>query len=76
MELITNIFFVDSVEGITFIFNFEQDGWILTNEFIEAFTSYKLLSRLLTKIDMLNIKVTFKEILRSQYPIQFSQLDK
>ncbi|XP_011059039.1 PREDICTED: uncharacterized protein LOC105148801 isoform X2 [Acromyrmex echinatior] len=67
---------IDSVEGVTFIFHFEQDGWILTNEFVEVFTSFKLLSHLLTKIEMLNIKVTFKEILRSQYPSQFSQLDR
>ncbi|KYN06684.1 hypothetical protein ALC62_02342 [Cyphomyrmex costatus] len=64
-----------SVEGITFIFNFEHDGWILTNEFVEAFTKLKFLS-FFTMVDTLNIKVTFKEILRSQYPLQFSQLDR
>ncbi|XP_018055255.1 PREDICTED: uncharacterized protein LOC108691835 isoform X2 [Atta colombica] len=67
---------IDSVEGITFIFHFEQDGWILTNEFVKVFTNFKLFSHLLTKIEMLNIKVTFKEILRSQYPSQFLQLDR
>ncbi|KYN35875.1 hypothetical protein ALC56_09666 [Trachymyrmex septentrionalis] len=65
-----------SVEGVTFIFHFEQDGWILTNEFVEVFTSFKLLSHLLTKLEMLNLKMTFKEILRSQYPSQFLQLDR
>jgi len=75
MELIAN-FFTDSVKGVTFLFNFEQDGWILTCEFVEAFTNLKLHSCLLATLEILNIKVVFKEILRSEYPLQFLQLDR
>ncbi|XP_077274213.1 uncharacterized protein LOC143903962 isoform X2 [Temnothorax americanus] len=67
---------IDSVKGVTFIFNIEQDGWILTCEFVEAFTNLKLQSRLLATLEAMNIKVTFKEIQRSEYPVQFSQLDR
>ncbi|XP_011159962.2 uncharacterized protein LOC105195977 isoform X1 [Solenopsis invicta] len=67
---------IDSVKGITFLFNIEQDGWILTDEFVETFTNLKLHSQLLATIETLNIKIVFKEIQRSDYPIQFSQLDR
>ncbi|XP_071560340.1 uncharacterized protein [Temnothorax nylanderi] len=67
---------IDSVKGVTFIFNIEQDGWILTCEFVEAFTNLKLQSQLLATLEAMNIKVTFKEIQRSEYPVQFSQLDR
>ncbi|XP_071647994.1 uncharacterized protein [Temnothorax longispinosus] len=67
---------IDSVKGVTFIFNIEQDGWILTCEFVEAFTNLKLQSRLLATLEAMNIKVIFKEIQRSEYPVQFSQLDR
>ncbi|XP_012540690.1 uncharacterized protein LOC105839143 isoform X2 [Monomorium pharaonis] len=67
---------IDSIKGVTFIFNIEQDGWILTHEFVETFTNLKLSSRLMVVLEALNIKVVFKEIQRSEYPIQFSQLDR
>ncbi|XP_011688038.1 PREDICTED: uncharacterized protein LOC105450087 isoform X2 [Wasmannia auropunctata] len=67
---------IDSVKGVTFIFNFEQDGWMLTSEFVDTFTNFKLYSRLLATVEILNIKVVFKEILRSEYPEQFLQLDR
>lgn len=76
MELITNNFFTDSVKGVTFIFNIEQDGWMLTYEFVETFTNLKLQSHLLAILEAMNIKVVFKEIQRSDYPLQFSQLDR
>lgn len=76
MKLIINNFFTDLVEGVTFIFNIEQEGWMLTYEFVETFTNLKLYSRLLATLETMNIKVVFKEIQRSQYPIQFSELDK
>lgn len=75
MALFINNFFTDSVKGVTFIFNIEQDGWILTNEFIEAFTNLKLQSCLLSTLKAMNVTAIFKEIHRSEYPIQFSQLD-
>lgn len=75
MALIVNRFFADSVKGVTFIFNVEQDGWILTYEFVEAFTNLKSPS-LLTTLEATNTKVIFKDIYRSEYPIQFSELDR
>lgn len=75
MALIINNFFTDSVNGVTFIFNIEKDGWILTYEFIEAFTNLKLHS-LLTTLETMNTRVIFKEIHRSEYPIQFLELDR
>lgn len=75
LELITN-FFTDSVKGVTFIFNIEQDGWILTCEFVKTFTNFKTQSCLLTMLEALNMHIVFKEIQRSEYPLQFSQLDR
>jgi len=60
---------IDLVKGVTFLFNVEQDGWILTYEFVEAFTNLKLSSCLLATLEILNIKVVFNEILRSEYPL-------
>lgn len=76
MKLITNNFFTDLVKGVTFIFNIEQEGWMLAYEFVETFTNLKLYSRLLATLEAMNIKVVFKEIQRSEYPMQFSQLDR
>ncbi|XP_011879961.1 PREDICTED: uncharacterized protein LOC105568703 [Vollenhovia emeryi] len=67
---------IDTVKGVTLIFNFAHDGWILTYEFVEAFTNFKLQSRLLAVLEAMNIKVVFKEIQRSEYPAEFSQLDR
>lgn len=75
MALIINNFFTDTVNGVTFIFNIEKDGWILTYEFVKAFTNLKLHS-LLAMLEPMNTKVIFKEIHRSEYPIQFSELDR
>ncbi|KAL6260729.1 hypothetical protein P5V15_008252 [Pogonomyrmex californicus] len=67
---------IDTVKGVSFIFNIEQEGWILTNEFVEVFTNFKFYSHLLAMLEMMNINTVFKEIQRSEYPLQFLQLDR
>ncbi|XP_070523278.1 uncharacterized protein [Cardiocondyla obscurior] len=67
---------IDSVKSVTFIFNIEDTGWMLTNEFVQTFTNFKLESVLFALLDRLNINGVFKEIMRSDYPMQFLQLDR
>ncbi|XP_050452413.1 uncharacterized protein LOC126851995 isoform X2 [Cataglyphis hispanica] len=66
---------IDSIKNVTFIFHIEGEGWMLTHEFVEIFTNLKLCSRLIAMVEAMNIKAAFKEIQRSDHPVQFLQLD-
>ncbi|XP_029160285.1 uncharacterized protein LOC114932280 [Nylanderia fulva] len=66
---------VDLVKNVSCIFHTENEGWMLTYEFIQTFTNFKLCSRLFAVIEAMNVKVTFKEVKRTEYPLQFLQLD-
>ncbi|KAL6439775.1 hypothetical protein ACFW04_004067 [Cataglyphis niger] len=66
---------IDSIKNATFIFHIEGEGWMLTHEFVEIFTNLKLCSRLIAMVEAMNIKAVFKEIQRSDHPVQFLQLD-
>ncbi|XP_070165329.1 uncharacterized protein [Polyergus mexicanus] len=66
---------IDSVKNATFVFHIEEEGWMLTQEFVEIFTNLKLCSRLMAILEAMNIKAAFKEIQRSDHPVQFLQLD-
>ncbi|RLU21913.1 hypothetical protein DMN91_006292 [Ooceraea biroi] len=67
---------IDTVENVTFIFHIEEQGWILTHEFVTTFTNYKFCSSLMAAISAINITALFREINRAEYPAEFLQLDK
>jgi len=75
-----NNFFIfislDTVKSISFIFHVEGNGWILTHEFMTTFTNYKLYSSLMTAMRTMNLKLSLKEIDRTEYPAEFLQLDR
>lgn len=75
MKLII-FFLIDSVKNATFVFHTEGEGWMLTHEFVQIFTHFKTCSRMIAILEAMHIKVTFKEIQRTDHPVQFLQLDQ
>ncbi|XP_019882736.1 uncharacterized protein LOC105250047 isoform X3 [Camponotus floridanus] len=66
---------IDSVKNATLIFHSEGEGWILTQEFVQIFTHFKTCSYMISMLETMHIKATFKQVQRSDYPVQFLQLD-
>ncbi|XP_012228560.1 uncharacterized protein [Linepithema humile] len=66
---------IESIESISFIFHVDREGWMLVNEFMETFTKFKSCTKFIAALEAINIKIAFKEIERTKYPVQFSQLD-
>lgn len=58
------------------IFHFENEGWLLTNDFIEAFTTYTTVSEYYKQLQICHLNINFKEINRLDSPTAFFQLDK
>ncbi|KAL2726807.1 uncharacterized protein V1478_007085 [Vespula squamosa] len=58
------------------IFHFENEGWLLTNDFIEAFTTYTTVSEYYKQLQICHLNINFKEINRLESPTAFFQLDK
>ncbi|EFN69730.1 Tudor domain-containing protein 5 [Camponotus floridanus] len=65
----------NSVKNATLIFHSEGEGWILTQEFVQIFTHFKTCSYMISMLETMHIKATFKQVQRSDYPVQFLQLD-
>lgn len=58
------------------IFHFENEGWLLTNDFVAAFTTYTTVSEYCKQLQICHLNINFKEINRLESPTAFFQLDK
>ncbi|XP_046816846.1 uncharacterized protein LOC124423308 isoform X1 [Vespa crabro] len=58
------------------IFHFENEGWLLTNDFVEAFTTYTTVSEYYKQLQICHLNINFKQINRLDSLTAFFQLDK
>ncbi|XP_046418467.1 uncharacterized protein LOC124178821 isoform X2 [Neodiprion fabricii] len=58
-----------------YLFNVRNEGWVCTDEIISIFTSYPNRNVILRLLDLLQVKINFLEVDRSQSPFLFTQLD-
>ncbi|KAK2584647.1 hypothetical protein KPH14_006994 [Odynerus spinipes] len=75
---LTKLFFqtVDINNRTFCIFHFEDEGWLLLNEFVEVFTPYVTISEYYKQLQIRHINIKCKEISRLESPTLFFQLDK
>lgn len=71
---LSSLSLIDSVEGVTILFHVDNDGWMLINEFVQAFAKFNKCSTLMTLLDVTN--TITKRVDRSDHPMQFLQLDR
>ncbi|XP_076755948.1 uncharacterized protein LOC143426394 [Xylocopa sonorina] len=73
--LTTKLFFqvIELPKQMIHIFHYQDEGWLLVNEFLEVFTTFETTLHLLSMLRALNIRVQFEEIDKSKNSIEFIQ---
>ncbi|XP_066587079.1 tudor domain-containing protein 5-like isoform X2 [Prorops nasuta] len=66
---------VEIMNKVIFIFQYENDGWMSTDELVQNFTSFTSTVEMLDVLDAHNQQINFKKINRSDCPMIFSELD-
>ncbi|CAK9822005.1 hypothetical protein ANTRET_LOCUS623 [Anthophora retusa] len=62
---------IELPNGIVHVFHHQEEGWLLTDEFVKMCTQFETTSNMIKLLDTLNICAHFKEIDRTKNLIKF-----
>lgn len=57
------------------VLNVDDEGWLISDEFVEAFTNLNGPSIMLRALNMVNVQIPFKTVDRYSHPLLLADLD-
>lgn len=74
-SLVCYIYPITTKEKSLIVANIDDEGWLISDEFVEAFTTMQETNIMLRALTMINVQIPFKTVDRYSHPSLLDQLD-